>query len=370
MKKLIQAFALLAGIFMILPTHANASRPQLYQQRLEVGRALLEVQFANVGDVLPYYADDIEYHDPIVNIYGIQDMTGFLNKLLGAGDLLTVIEDETLVGDIYSATWIMSGLFLGIPYEARGISILKFRRKSSMVYYQRDYYSEGDIMATISGLDLAIGGFRTVYRCTVDPAFDCPFDGPPSGSESEIEFEAPDKPQAMLERHKLLRSLKERLGHDNRLRSPKQLHRAQLAVGRQLVEINAENWTAVLPFLANKYEYHDPIVDIYGPDTMAEFLGRLFAGSSDLYTTVEDETLVDGVYMATWTMAGMFDGAPFSAPGMSIVKFVDGTLQSYYSRDYYTEGDIMTGVPELKEAVLGFRVYYRCAVDPTFDCPF
>ena len=84
---------------------------------------------------------------------------------------------------------------------------------------------------------------------------------------------------------------------------------------------------------------------------MAEFLGRLFAGSSDLYTTVEDETLVDGVYMATWTMAGMFNGAPFSAPGMSIVKFVDGTVQSYYSRDYYTEGDVMLGVPELAEAV-------------------
>jgi hypothetical protein len=102
---------------------------------------------------------------------------------------------------------------------------------------------------------------------------------------------------------------------------------------------------------------------------MAEFLGRLFAGSSELYTTVEDETLVDGVYMATWTMSGMFDGAPFSAPGMSIVKFVDGTLQASYSRDYYTEGDIMLGVPELVEAVSGFRVYYRCAVDPTYDCP-
>jgi hypothetical protein len=282
-------------------------------------------------------------------------MAGFLYQLLGAGDLLTVIEDETLVGDIYSATWIMSGTFLGVPYEAKGISIFKFRRKSSMVYYQRDYYSEGDIMATIPGLDLAIGGFRTVYRCAVDPTFECPLNGLPSGSE--IGFEAPDKPQALFGRHK-------------RLRSPKQLHRAQLAVGRQLVEINAENWMAVLPFLANGYEYHDPIVDIYGPDTMAEFLGRLFAGSSDLYPTVEDETLVDGVYMATWTMSGEFNGAPFSAPGMSIVKFVDGTLQSYYSRDYYTEGDVMTGVPELVEAVLGFRVYYRCAVDPTFECPF
>jgi hypothetical protein len=357
MKKLIQTFALFAIIIMVLSNQTNAGQPQLYQERLEVGRALLEVQFANVEEVLQYYTDDIEYHDPIVDIYGIEDMTGFLYQLLGAGDLLTVIEDETLVGDIYSATWIMSGDFLGVPYEAKGISIFKFRPKSSMVYYQRDYYSEGDIMATIPGLNLAIWGFRTVYRCAVDPNFDCPLGGPPSGSESGIGFETPDSPQALR-------------GRENRLRSPEQLRRAQMAVGRQLVEINAGNWTAVLPNLAGDYEYHDPIVDIYGPDTMAEFLGRLFAGSSDLYTTVEDETLVDGVYMATWTMSGMFNGAPFSAPGMSIVKFVDGTLQSYYSRDYYTEGDVMLGVPELVGAVLGFRAYYRCAVDPTFECPF
>jgi hypothetical protein len=356
MKNSLSAFALVAGIAMSLPTQTDAGQPQLYQQRLEVGRALLEVQSTNVADVLPYYTDDIEYHDPIVDIYGIEQMTGFLYQLLGASpDLVTIIEDETLVGDIYSATWIMSGQFLGVPYEAKGISVFKFLPQSAMVYYQRDYYSEGDIMASIPGLDLAIEGFRTVYRCAVDPTFVCPLDGPPSGSE--IRFEALDNPQALL-------------GRNNRLRSPEQLRRAQLEVGRQLVEINAENWTAVLPYLASNYEYHDPIVDIYGPETMAEFLGRLFAGSSDLYTTVEDETLVDGVYMATWTMSGMFNGAEFSAPGMSIVKFVDGTLQSYYSRDYYTEGDVMLGVPELVEAVLGFRVYYRCAVDPTFTCPF
>jgi len=371
MKKFIQAFALLAGIAMILPAQANAGRPQLYQERLEVGRALVEVQSTNVAEVLPYYTDDIEYHDPIVDIYGIAQMTGFLYQLLGASpDLVTIVEDETLIGDTYSATWIMSGQFLGVPYEAKGISIFKFRPRTAQVYYQRDYYSEGDIMATIPGLDEAIEGFRTYYRCAVDPTFVCPLDWPPSGSESGIGFEAQDNPQALLGRDKRPRSPKALRGRDNRLRSPEQLRRAQLAVGRQLVEINAENWTGVLPYLASDYEYHDPIVDIYGPDTMAAFLGRLFAGSSGLYTTVEDETLVDGVYMATWTMSGMFNGAFFSAPGMSIVKFDDGTLKSYYSRDYYTEGDVMLGVPGLDVAVEGFRVYYRCAVDPTFDCPF
>ena len=310
----------------------------LHQTRLKIGRALLEVQAPGVDEVLPYYTDNIEYHDPVVNIYGIENMTAFLYQLIiGASpNLVTLVVDETLIDDIYSATWIMSGDFLGVPYEAKGISIFKFLPNLAQVYYQRDYYSEGDIMVTIPGLDQAIGGFRAYYRCAVDPTFDCPFATPPVSTENTP------------------------------LSIQNQISNNQLEVGRQLVEIHAGNWTNVLPFLAGNYEYHDPIVNIYGPETMAAFLGRLFVGSSDLYTVVEDETLTDDIYMATWTMSGEFNGAPFSAPGMSIVKFVEGTTQTYYSRDYYTEGDVMLGVPELAGAVLGFRHYYRSAVDPTY----
>ena len=346
MRKFIHPFTLLAAIVIIVISQACSNDDsdddsKLHQERLKIGRALLEVQAPNIAEILPYYTDDIEYHDPIVDIYGIEDMTAFLNQLIvGASpNLVTTVEDETLIDDIYSATWVMSGDFLGVPYQAKGISIFKFRPSSTQVYYQRDYYSEGDIMATIPGLDEAIGAFRAYYKCAVDPTFECPF------------------PPAAMSIEKSLLSPQDQLSSD------------QLEVGRQLVEINAANWTNVIPFLENDYEYHDPIVDIYGPETMAEFLGRLFAGSSDLYTTVEDETIVDDIYMATWTMSGEFNGAPFSAPGMSIVKFVEGTTQTYYSRDYYTEGDVMLGVPELADAVTGFRVYYRCAVDPTFECP-
>jgi len=308
----------------------------------------------------------------VVDIYGIEDMTGFLYRLLGAGNLVTIVEDEILTGDTYSATWLMSGDFVGVPYEAKGISIFKFRPGSAMVYYQRDYYSEGDIMATIPDLDFAIGSFRTVYRCAVDPTFVCPFDGPLGESASAHSLEASDESKiggGRGNRYASPSNPKSLFGRDNRrLRSPEQQRRAmaRMEVGRQLVEINAGNWTEVLPFLAENYEYHDPIVDIYGPDTMAEFLARLFAGSSDLYTTVEDEILVDGVYMATWTMEGEFGGADFSAPGMSIVKFVDGSAQSYYSRDYYTEGDIMANIPVLDEVLAGFRHFYKCVVDPTY----
>jgi hypothetical protein len=102
---------------------------------------------------------------------------------------------------------------------------------------------------------------------------------------------------------------------------------------------------------------------------MSEFLARLFASSPELVTTVEEETCINGIYTATWTMVGSFDGVPYSANGMSIIKFRPRSLKVYYARDYYTEGDIMINIPGLAEPTSAFRTYYRCAVDPTFDCP-
>lgn len=357
MQKLISTTLLLAAILMVLPSLAGAQDKgwgRLQRQRLEVGRALIEVQSTNLPSILPYYTEDIEYHDPVVDIYGFETMTAFLFQLFGnSPDLVTTIEDETLAGGVYSATWTMVGQFAGVPYEAKGISIIKFRRWSARVYYQRDYYTEGDIMASIPGLDEAIGGFRTYYRCAVDPTFDCPLED----AQSAIPEYKPTGNRAAADKCW------------GRIISALRLRRERMEVGRALVEINGANWQSLLPYYADDYEYHDPIVDIYGFETLAPFFARLFASSPDLVTTVEDETLVRGVYTATWTMAGMFNGVPFSAPGMSIVKFNPRSAQTYYSRDYYTEGDIMANIPGLDEAVAGFRVYYRCAVDPTFDCP-
>ena len=345
--KFSKALTMLVGIVIILITQACSNHDSnddfswIHQERLKVGHALLEVTSGGVDDVLPYYSYDIEYHDPIVDIYGIDHMTGFLNQLIegSSPDLRTIIVDETLINDIYSATWIMDGSFNGIPYEAKGISIFKFRPYSLKVYYQRDYYSEGDIMATIDGLDGAMFAFRDQYKCAVVPGYVC-----------QTSTTAPS-------------------ADNNQLKSEDREYSNQLDVGRLLVQLDADNWPDVIPYLAGNYTYHDPIVDINGPETMEEFLGNLFKGSTDLYTIVEVETLVDDIYMATWTMTGEVNGAVISAPGMSIVKFKNGKKDVYYSRDYYSEGDVMLGIPQLKDAVLGFRNYYLCAVDPKYDCP-
>lgn len=147
------------------------------------------------------------------------------------------------------------------------------------------------------------------------------------------------------------------------------INKERLAIGRALIEVQSSNWPEIMPYYADDIEYHDAIVDIYGKATMTAFLAQLFSSSPDLVTTIEDETCVDGIYSASWVMVGEFNGVPYNAPGMSIVKFRPGETQAYYQRDYYTEGDIMGKIPGLDQAVLGFRTYYKCAVDPTFECP-
>lgn len=361
MKRLIKTTVWLACTFMLLAfvPDAKASRlcqlGQLRKDRLEIGRGMLEVQNVDWTTLLKYYADDIEYHCPIVDVYGLEMVTQFLGRLYGSSpDLVTTIEDETLAGDVYSATWTMVGSFIGVPYEAKGISIIKFRPWSREVYYWRDYYTEGDIMANIPGLDQALLGFRLYYRCAVDPSFDCPIDlgavDAPPQSKSLADAPASKK-------------------HHGEIRSLVRLQRERLKIGRALIESNAASWQSLLPYYTEDYEYHDPIVDIYGLDTLVPFFERLFASSSDLVTTVEDEMLSGGVYTATWTMEGQFNGVPYKAKGMSILKFRDWSTKTYYSRDYYSEGDVMATIPGLDQAVAGFRDAYKCIVDPAFNCP-
>ena len=148
------------------------------------------------------------------------------------------------------------------------------------------------------------------------------------------------------------------------------INQERKAIGRQLLEVQSTNWPSVLQYYTDDIEYHDPIVDIEGIDTMTEFLARLFESTPDLVTTVEDETCINGVYSAAWEMTGFFAGVPYMAKGMSIIKFRPRETQAYYQRDYYSEGDIMINIPGLDEAMIAFRTFYRCAVDPTFDCPF
>ncbi len=178
MKKFFVSSAVFITIIILLPmmVGAESDMSRINRERKEIGRALLEMQSDNWESLLQHYTYDIEYHDPIVSVNGIDMMSQFLARLFGSSpNLVTTIEDEICINDIYAASWTMDGYFNGVPYNAKGVSIFKFRSKSTMVYYQRDYYTEGDIMINIPGLDEPIEAFRTYYRCAVDPTFTCPF---------------------------------------------------------------------------------------------------------------------------------------------------------------------------------------------------
>jgi hypothetical protein len=60
-----------AGDFFCIGSQRSAQR---------VGRALLEVTSDNVGAILPYWPEDVEYHYPVVDVYGIEEMTEFLQR--------------------------------------------------------------------------------------------------------------------------------------------------------------------------------------------------------------------------------------------------------------------------------------------------
>ena len=147
------------------------------------------------------------------------------------------------------------------------------------------------------------------------------------------------------------------------------INRERAEIGRALIEVQSDNWPTVISYYTYDVEYQDPIVTIQGIDMMAEFLARLFVSTPDLVTIIDEELCINDKYMATWTMYGAFDGVPYEAKGMSVMKFRHGETQVYYQKDYYTESDIMINIPGLAEPAEAFRVYYRCAVDPTFDCP-
>jgi hypothetical protein len=361
MKKPFLASAVLVSVLLPAVVNAESDKSRINRERKAIGRALVEVQSTNWPLIVEYYTDDIEYHDPIVTIQGIDMMSQFLARMFTSSpDLITLVEDEVCVNDMYAATWTMLGKFNGVPYTAKGMSIIKFLPKKTQVYYQRDYYTEGDIMINIPGLDEPTAAFRYYYRCAVDPTFSCP-SGP---AMSDDVPQAPETGAGDALSPNMPPSRRTNVESDM-----SRINRERKAIGRALVEVQATNWPFLVEYYTDDVEYRDPIVTILGIDTMSQFLARMFASSPNLITVVEDEICIDGIYAATWTMAGAFNGVPYSAKGMSVIKFRPKETQVYYQRDYYTEGDIMINIPGLSDLVAAFRSYYRCAVDPTFPCP-
>jgi len=155
-------FVVVAGLF--LSARPVQSQSALDTERLENARKAVLVTEADYLDVLPLYTDDMIYQDPVVDLSGMQSFRSFLEQLWEFSPVYGLeIYDEVYDGNtgVYMAYWKMAGRntvtlvrTIEVEYEALGMSIIKFRPGETLVYFQRDQYSEGDLW---SGIPFPIG---------------------------------------------------------------------------------------------------------------------------------------------------------------------------------------------------------------------
>ena len=140
----------------------------LGQSRLVNVRRVLTVRPTDVGDIAMVYCKDVTYRDPVLSLHGVEQVVSFLDHLLRQSlDHELVIIDEVHGADAYSATWVMTGAFLGFPYEAPGMSLFRFRPGQDRICYQRNYYSEGDLWANVPSQRATVAAFRRFFAETV-----------------------------------------------------------------------------------------------------------------------------------------------------------------------------------------------------------
>lgn len=98
---------------------------------------------------------------------------------------------------------------------------------------------------------------------------------------------------------------------------------------------------------------------------MENFLKHMFKNTPDYRLAIEDETFVNGIYSATWTMQGTWQGdkIKYKVPGMSIIKFREGESLIYYQRDYFSEGEIWSKIPYIGAFIRGLRGKYKRDLD-------
>ena len=121
-----------------------------------------------------YWAEDVEYKEPVLTNHGRQEMYDYLVAMFGGTpygfpyDKALTIKDElyeTAPDDsmTYIATVQWDGHFGTEYFYQRGISIIKFAPDQGCPYYHRDYWTEGDTWWNIPSLKSLIDTMRGVY---------------------------------------------------------------------------------------------------------------------------------------------------------------------------------------------------------------
>ena len=150
---------------------ATTTADDIDDQRVINARRMMVVDADDFDDIIDLWADDINYQDAVVDIFGKEDFYDFLSKLfVFMTEYALEIDDEVYQGDSYMCTWRMYGKSQPniatapeVPFDAKGMSIMKFRPGEVQPYYHKDLFTEGDIWSEIPYLGVYVRVMRELY---------------------------------------------------------------------------------------------------------------------------------------------------------------------------------------------------------------
>lgn len=121
------------------------------QKRLELIRSTFNSLSKNNMEILKdFYAEDIEFTDPVTHVKGLQNLTKYYSHVYG--NVIAIKFDFHEINssdDTYFAKWTMTlqvkGLNSKLPYPTEGLSVMKFNSQNKVIYH-RDYLDLGSMV--------------------------------------------------------------------------------------------------------------------------------------------------------------------------------------------------------------------------------
>lgn len=174
----ISIFCILLFLFMagsaLAQVTTGCDRGVTEADRAQTARDLLQVDASNYASRVNYWAEDVEYKEPVLTNHGRQEMYDYLAAMFGGTpygfpiDKALTIKDELYRTDpddsmTYIATVQWDGHFGAEYFYQRGISIIKFDPGEGCPSYHRDYWTEGDTWWNVASLKSLIDTMRGVY---------------------------------------------------------------------------------------------------------------------------------------------------------------------------------------------------------------
>lgn len=114
------------------------------ERSIRIAHAFNELNIDTIGILDEFYAADVEFEDPLVEIRGLEDLRAYYTKLYRrVEEIAFEIEDEVAQGDTHVVFWTMRlkarKMNNGEEISLEGNSILRFGEDEKVIYH-RDYF--------------------------------------------------------------------------------------------------------------------------------------------------------------------------------------------------------------------------------------